>query len=71
MAIPFLMTASSLAPGILYGPGTQFPTREAFDKANGASASSAAGAGNASGFQGVFRVSGRIESKMLDKELAK
>lgn len=71
VSIPFLLSPSSLAPATLYGPGTRFPTREAFDKANGASTSSASGASNAVGFQGVFRVSGRIESKMLDKELSK
>jgi RHS repeat-associated protein len=54
LTIPALLTPSSLAPGTLYGPGTSFPTREAFDNANGPSASSAVGAGKGSGFQGAM-----------------
>lgn len=77
MTIPLLLTPSSIAPGTLFGPGTPFPTREAFEKSVSASGSASV-VGNPSdsgsgdkGFQGVFHVNGRIDSMKLDKELAK
>lgn len=70
--MPMLLSPSGVASGKLYGSGTPYATPEAYDRAVtpiSSNTSSSAAGGRSIGFQGVFEVSGRIDSKKLESLL--